>query len=98
MSMSTAAVIVDALPVAAPREEPEEAGAPSAPMFDLVLRRPRQLDRLLRDEAQLPRAIQQLVSLSFIGLAVHGLVVGASAQLAGAQAFFAKGTPALWMP
>jgi hypothetical protein len=98
------ATVIEALPVGPPRpavpalEEAGEAGDRSAPVFDLVLRRPRQMDRLLRDEARLPRAIQDLVGLSCVGLAVHGLVVGASAQVAGAGVFFAHGMPALWMP
>lgn len=89
------AVVIQALPV----EEPLPAARP--PMFELVLRRPRLLDRYLRDEASLPRAIQSLVTLSVAGLAVYGLIVGASAQLAREQltgTFFTAGLPALWTP
>lgn len=100
MSVSTAVAvrIIEALPVPPPPPPPVTTPGVDAPMFDLVLRHPRHLDQLLRDEAQLPRAIQELVTLSFIGLAVHGLVVGISAQLAGTEVFFARGMPALWMP
>jgi hypothetical protein len=80
----------------------EEMPSVRPSMFDLVLRRPRLLDRVLRDEAMLPKAIQQLVSLSVLGLAVYGLVVGASAQLIRDQlapgSFFTGGFPAVWAP
>ncbi|HVE85627.1 MAG TPA: hypothetical protein VND93_22390 [Myxococcales bacterium] len=86
----------------APAEKPaEEIPAIRPPMFELILRRPRLLDRLLRDEAGLPRSIQELVSLSVVGLSVYGLVMGASAQLVAGRlvgGFFAHGTPAVWMP
>lgn len=94
-----------------PLAEPLSLAAPAAPalpadpelpgMFELILRGQRRLDALLRDEAALPAVIQRLLALSVLGLAVHGLVVGAAAQLlahADLGAFFARGTPALWMP
>lgn len=83
-------------------EPVEEMPAVRPPMFDLVLRRPRLLDRVLRDEGSLSKAVQDLASLSVIGLAVFGLVVGASAQLVRDRlvpgSFFASGLPAVWMP
>jgi hypothetical protein len=45
--------------------------------------------------------IQRLLALSVLGLSIHGLVVGLSAQLLRGQAlgdFYARGTPAGWMP
>jgi hypothetical protein len=100
--------IIQAEPVegpVVPAEPPapeEEMPAVRPSMFDLVLRRPRLLDRVLRDEAMLPKAIQEMVSLSVAGLAVYGLVLGASAQLVRGQhplfGFFAGSLPAVWTP
>src|SRR5690242_16134552 len=70
-------------------------------MFELILRGQRRLDELLRDEAALPHVIQRLLALSVLGLSVHGLVMGAAAQLLGSRGasdFYARGTPVLWMP
>jgi hypothetical protein len=99
--------VVQALPVQAPVDLPppvveeEELPAVRPSMFDLVLRRPRLLDRILREEGALPKAIQELASLSVVGLAVYGAVVGASAQLVRDRLvpgmFFASGLPAVWM-
>jgi len=98
-----AAVVAEARGEVEPAVEPEEEMPAVRPsMFDLVLRRPRLLDRVLRDEAALPKAIQEMVSLCVLGLAVFGLVVGASAQLVRDQlipgSFFSSGLPAVWMP
>lgn len=97
-----AAVVAEARGELKPAEPEEEMPAVRPSMFDLVLRRPRLLDRILREEGALPKAIQDLASLSVVGLAVYGLVVGASAQLVRDRlipsSFFASGLPAVWMP
>jgi len=67
-------------------------------ILDLVLRGPEQLDAMMRDERNLPALIQRLLFLSLAGLLVHGLVVGASAQLLEGSGLFAQGHPAVWMP
>lgn len=100
--MSTTQVI-DALPIAplAKTIGPVEEDTGDVPgMFELVLRGKRRLDTLLRDESALPSVIQRLLLLSLLGLLVHGLVVGMSVQLVGADAgsFYSRGTPWLWMP
>lgn len=80
------------------------APAVTGSFFELILRQPRRLDRLLRDEGQLFPAIQQLLLLAVVGLAAHGLAMGIAAQALGRGhcdtlgAFWARGNPALWMP
>lgn len=72
-----------------------------AGMFDLLLRERRTLDGLVRDERALPRTTQRLLLLALLGLFVHGLVLGLTAQLLPpelAGPFSARGHPALWMP
>lgn len=103
--MSTPSM-AEPLPFAAPAAPAVPAPPPAEPdrlpgMFELVLRGQRRLDELLRDEAALPGVIQRLLALSVLGLTVHGLVVGAAAQLLDPNRlgdFYGRGTPALWMP
>jgi hypothetical protein len=98
-----AAVVAEARGQVEPAAEPvEEMPKVRPPMFDLVLRKPRLLDRVLWNEAALPKVIQELASLSVVGLAVYGLVVGVSAQLVRDRlwpgSFFLGGSPGVWMP
>jgi hypothetical protein len=70
-------------------------------MFDLVLRDEARLHRLLRDEAVLPELIQKMLTLSVLGLTIHGVVLGMAAQLFEPQpwlGFYQSGHPVLWMP
>jgi hypothetical protein len=72
-------------------------------MMDLILRGQDRLNDLMRSEAHLPALIRRLLVLSIAGLAVHGLVVGATIQLLGIDrtselAFISAGHPAIWMP
>jgi hypothetical protein len=103
---STACVrcIVPALPVNEPKPlvEPEPFDErTSPPLFELVVRRSPRLNAILRHEASLPAVTSRLLWLSLLGLAVHGLVVGATAAFAPhaqVSAFFTQGHPPVWMP
>lgn len=53
--------------------------------LDTLIRNPRGLDDALLDAGALPRWLSGLIRLSVLGLALHGLVVGGIAQLAGWQ-------------
>ena len=83
-----------------PTPESEPAG-PVPGMFDLMLRGEARLNRLMRDEAALPELIQKMLSLSVLGLSIHGVVLGVAAELfpeSPGLTFFQSGTPVLWMP
>ncbi len=96
-----AAPVLETPSLPSPPPEPTAPAEPVPGMFDLMLRGEPRLNRLLRDEAALPELIQRMLSLSVLGLSVHGLVLGVAAELFPAQpglAFFQAGTPVLWMP
>ncbi len=86
-SFSTASVI-----------RPAEPPFPS--MFDLLMRGQSRLTQLLLSERHLSAAVSQMVGLSVLGFAVHGLVMGSVEQWAWANGRFEsiQGHPALWMP
>ncbi|XXF80357.1 hypothetical protein P2318_11560 [Myxococcaceae bacterium GXIMD 01537] len=93
-----AAPVIESTPSVVPQESPP---GPVPGMFDLVLRGEARLNRLLRDEVHLPELIQKLLSLSVLGLAIHGGVLGGAASLFArdeALTFFQRGLPVLWMP
>jgi hypothetical protein len=93
-----AAPVLDTPSLPSPEAEPP---GPVPGMFDLVLRGEARLNRLLRDEAVLPELLQKMLSLSVLGLSIHGVVLGVAAELFEPQpwlAFFQSGTPVLWMP
>lgn len=84
---------------AAAEADPEPRGV--AGIFDLLLRGQKQLTRLVAREQALPGAIQGMLAISLLGMAVHGLVVGLGAQLldpARPGWPWQEGLPALWMP
>jgi hypothetical protein len=80
--------------------------------FDLVLRNDRRLDAVLRDEPTLASSLRQLLALALVGLAAHGLVLGAAVWLELHRTlqlvfppghtlirdWFTAGHPVLWMP
>lgn len=93
-----AASVVETPSIASPHTEP---AGPVPGMFDLVLRDEARLNRLLRDEAVLPELIQKMLTLSVLGLTIHGVVLGMAAQLFESQpwlGFYQSGHPVLWMP
>src|SRR5882724_7731392 len=96
--------------VSAPLSLPQQTALPALQqddevksMLDLVLRGQDRLNQLLQNEALLPTLIRKMLTLSVLGLLVHGLVVGATMQLIGVGSskelsFLATGHAALWMP
>jgi hypothetical protein len=76
---------------------------PAAPsdgsMFDLILRGQAHLTEILGNERALPAVLQKLLTLSLLGLGIHGLVVGFAAEVLGVGLFAGdRGHPVLWMP
>src|SRR5437868_645210 len=110
--MESAPTVNDVLPIeppagGAPRAKapadkgPEAAGSglERLGMFDLILRGQTHLTEVLRREETLPTVIQKLLTLSLLGLGVHGLVVGFAAQvLSSGLSPSLHGHPAAWMP
>jgi hypothetical protein len=84
-----------------PLVEPEPFHGGFFEVFDLVLRGQKRLNAVLRHEPNLASVTQKLLWVSLLGLAVHGLIVGAAATLLKVGPFgyfFNSGTPFLWMP
>lgn len=98
--MASTQTMNDVLPegLAAASLEPP-AAAPDSSMFDLILRGQAHLTQVLGDERGLPVVLQKLLTLSLLGLGIHGLVVGFAAEILGASLFpGSSGHPVLWMP
>lgn len=80
---------------------PAPGPVPVPGMFDLILRGESRLHRLMRDEAGLPEVIQKFLTLSVLGLTIHGGVLGLAAEMFAPQrslAWYQAGHPVVWMP